>query len=149
MFVPAIHSGTISSILGMTLKISHRTVKKLLKCWGVLWSLRCKFFFSYSLALPCQWVTQSFCYLWTFSLAMRGWCRRRHKHDNYEDLYHQSPSEECFKLSSVYISYRSLHAELSGLFSLISISFFARPQEMEQCDNLLRLYLLMFSFHAC
>lgn len=51
MFVPAIHSGTISSILGMTLKISHRTVKKLLKCWGVLWSLRYKFFFFLTFSL--------------------------------------------------------------------------------------------------
>lgn len=73
MFVPAIHSGTITSILGMTLKISRRTVK-LLKCWGFFEV--CEFFL-------CP--VDTFCFLlWTFSLAIRGGSRRRDKHDMIE-----------------------------------------------------------------
>lgn len=87
MLVPATHSGTISSILGMTLKISHRTMKKLLKCSGFFEVVRCEFlllFFFLLFFLPCQCVTQSFCYLWTFSPAIRGESSHRHKHNMTE-----------------------------------------------------------------
>lgn len=72
------HGGTISSILGMTLKISHWTMKKLLKCWGFfeVWDVKVFFFF----LPPCQYVRQSLCYLWTFSVAIRGEGSHRHEH---------------------------------------------------------------------
>lgn len=112
MLVPATHSGTISSILGMTLKISHRTMKKLLKCSGFFEVLRCEFLFFFP--LPCQCVTQSFCNLWTFSPAIRGERSHRRKR-NMTEICIVKVHPRGWLLLMSYVSHGSPRTELSVL----------------------------------